>query len=97
MIGCLYRQAAPGEVDTIHSYKREGQLRAANAVGCVMLGDLNVHHRKWLKYSNRNSLEGQELSTVCKDLGLTQLVRELCRGGGGGGVSPTLCFPASLG
>ena len=67
---------APGEVDTFHGFTKEGLLHAANAVGCVVLGDLYVHHRKWLKYSNRNSLEGQELCAVCKELGLTQPVRE---------------------
>ena len=59
--GCWCRPPAPGEVDTIRSFKKEGQLHAANVVGCVVLCDLNVHHRKWLNYSNRNSLEGQEL------------------------------------
>ena len=39
-IGRWYRPPAPGEVDTIL------QLHAANAVGCLVLGDLNVHHRK---------------------------------------------------
>ena len=49
-------------------------------MGCVLFGDVNIHHRKWLKYSNRNSLEGQELCAVCKELGLTQLVHEPTRG-----------------
>ena len=47
--------------------------------GLCCAGDPNVHHRKWLKYSNRESLEGQELSAVCK-VGLTQLIREPTRG-----------------
>ena len=51
VIGCWYRPSAPGEVDTIRSSQKEGQLHAANAVGCVVLGD----HRKWLKYSNATS------------------------------------------
>ena len=42
MIERWYRQPAPGEVDTIRSFKIEGQLHAASAVGCVVLGDLNV-------------------------------------------------------
>ena len=39
VIGCWYRPPAPGEVDTIRSFKKEGQLHAANAVGCFVLGD----------------------------------------------------------
>ena len=81
VIGCWYRPPAPGEVDTIRSFKREGQLHAANALGCVVLGVLSVHDRKWLMYSNRNSLEGQELCAVCKELGLTPLVLEPTREG----------------
>ena len=79
-MGCWYRPPAPGEVDSIRSSKEEAQWHAVNAVGCVPLGDFNVHHRKCLKYSNRNSLEGQELCAVCKELGMTQLVHEPTRG-----------------
>ena len=39
VIGCWYRPPAPGEVDTIPSFKKKGQLHAANAVCCVVLGD----------------------------------------------------------
>ena len=38
-----------------------------------MLGDLNVHHRRWLKFSNRNSWEGEVLCSICKEIGVTQL------------------------
>ena len=39
VIGCWYRPPAPGGVDTIRSFKKDGQLHAANAVSCVVLGD----------------------------------------------------------
>ena len=84
---------APGDVDTIRSFKKKVQLQAASAVGCVVLGDLNVNHRKRLKYSNKNSLEGQELCAVCKELGLTRLVHEPTRGG----TCTTWCFLRSRG
>ena len=105
VIGCWYRPPAPGEVDSIRSFKEEAQLHATNAVGCVLLGDLNIHHRKWLLCSNRNSLEGRELCAVCKELGMTQLVHEPTRGdhlldlvlsqllGGGGWGTPADCRP----
>ena len=80
VIGCWYRPPAPGEVDSIRSFKEEAQSHATSAVGCVLLGALNIHLRKWLKYSNRNCLKGQELCAVCKELGLTQLVHEPTRG-----------------
>ena len=44
-------------------------------MGCVALGNINQHRIwLWLKHSTRNSLEGQELCAVCKDVGPTQLV-----------------------
>ena len=46
VIGCWYRPPAPGYFDSIRSFKEEAQLHATNAVGCVLLGDLNIHHRK---------------------------------------------------
>ena len=41
VIGCWYRPPAPGEVDTVRSLKKEGQLHAANAGVCVVLGEIN--------------------------------------------------------
>ena len=76
VIGCWYRPPAPGEVDTIRSFKKKGTAACCERRGLCCAGRLNIYHQKWLKYSNRNSLEGQELSAVCKELGLTQLVRE---------------------
>ena len=74
--GCWYRPPAPGEIDSIRSLKEELQTHAAKAVGSVVLGDLNVHHRRWLKFSNRNSWEGEVLCSICKEIGLTQLIQE---------------------
>ena len=61
---------------TARSFKEEVQTHAANAAGCVVLRDLSIHHRKWLNHSNRNSLEGQDLCSVCEEIGLTQLISE---------------------
>ena len=80
MIGCWYRPPAPGEIESIRSLKEEVQTHASRAVESVVLGDLNVHHRRWLKVSNRNSWEGEELCSICKEVDLTQLIREPTRG-----------------
>ena len=45
-----------------------------------MLGDLNVHNRRWLKFSNRNSWDGEELCSICKETDLTQLIQEPTQG-----------------
>ena len=49
-------------------------------LGTIILGDLNVHHRKWLRYSTGNTQEGEVLMQTCLELGLRQIVREPTRG-----------------
>ena len=44
-------------------------------MGHLLLGDLNVHSRRWLGHSNGESAEGTELNNVCNELGLSELVR----------------------
>ena len=75
VIGCLCRPPAPGEIDSFRSLKEELHTHSAKAVGSVVLGVLNVHHRRWLKFSNRNRWEGEELCSICKEL-----IREPTRG-----------------
>ena len=36
-----------------------------NATGVIMVGDLNIHHKKWLRYSNADTTMGTELKTFC--------------------------------
>ena len=67
-------------IDSSRSLQEELQTHAAKAVVSVVLGDLNVHHRRWLKFSNRNSWEGEVLCSICKEIGLTQLIREPTQG-----------------
>ena len=47
--------------------------------GIFISGDLNVHHSKWLKFSNGNTGIGQDLQDFCQYYGLVQLVREPTR------------------
>ena len=34
--------------------------------GIVIAGDLNIHHQRWLRFSNGNSQIGVELKTLCR-------------------------------
>jgi hypothetical protein len=47
--------------------------------GIIIAGDLNIHHRKWLRYSNGNSQVGADLKSVCDQFGLWQAVKEPTR------------------
>ena len=47
--------------------------------GTCIAGDLNVHHRKWLRHSNANTQVGTDLKSFCDYHGLIQIVREPTR------------------
>ena len=49
------------------------------ATGVLMIGDLNIHHKKWLRYSNADTTMGTELKTFCDFHGFFQIVREPTR------------------
>lgn len=66
--------------DSIASFLEEFRKFSPQALGVVCVGDLNVHHRSWLKYSNRESPEGQRLKDICGEANLKQFVREPTRG-----------------
>jgi hypothetical protein len=79
LIGAWYRPPVQGEVDSIKELREEWAELSLDAVGTVIIGDLNVHHKKWLRRSARNSVEGETLHQFCLDHGLQQLVKEATR------------------
>ena len=77
---CLwYRPPAPGKTDGVDTFSEELQKHRSKTLGTSVVGDLNVHHRKWLVHSARNTVEGKKLEETCNEHGLRQLVRELTR------------------
>ena len=74
-----YRPPARGEVDSIHSFRKEYEQHRGGALGVLVVGDLNVHNQAWLRFSTCNSAEGTELENTCNSLGLRQLVKEPTR------------------
>jgi len=44
-----------------------------------LVGDVNIHHKKWLKYSRENSTLGERLWGICRETGLKQCVRDPTR------------------
>ena len=47
--------------------------------GIVIIGDLNIHHKRWLIHSSENTAIGAELKIFCDFHGLFQVVREPTR------------------
>ena len=70
----------PGEVQTISTLVAEWREHCSSALGTVIVGDINVHHIRWLRYSIRNSTEGEKMRTFCLQHGFRQLVKEPTRG-----------------
>ena len=48
--------------------------------GMLIAGDLNIHHKQWLRFSNDNTQVGADMKSFCDFHGMTQLVREPTRG-----------------
>ena len=56
----------PGSDDTvIDSFREELCKFMSSASVCVVAGDLNLHHKRWLKYSNDNSSQGDMMQNIC--------------------------------
>ena len=48
-------------------------------VGVAIIGDMNVHQKSWLKFSDGDSPEGRLLQDICATEGLGQIVKEPTR------------------
>ena len=80
LLGVWYRPPDPGEVASIRACEEEWQRLSLHVLGTILVGDLNVHHRSWLRHSARNSAEGAELWRITSACALRQIVRSPTRG-----------------
>ncbi len=71
-----YRPPCAGEIGSIHGFIEEWHELSKSCVGTIIVGDLNVHHKYWLKHSASNSVEGSVLYHFCCDNGFRQLVKK---------------------
>ena len=77
---CWYRPPKPGEIASITRFRDEYVSLREEAIGAIIIGDMNVHCASWLKYSSQgNTPEGVHLRDTCHALGLKQMVREPTR------------------
>ena len=65
----------PDDAASIASFEPECVKHADVALKRVVVGDLNLHHRAWLHYSNGDTPLGREFHGVTSRLGLCQIVR----------------------
>ena len=72
---------APGSPHNhINSFNGELERLSVGMVGNLVVGDINIWHKRWLKHSPADTLEGERLHVICKEHGLKQLVQEPTRG-----------------
>ncbi len=80
LLGAWYRPPAYGEVASIQRFEQEFQRFSQDCVSSIIIGDMNVHNLEWLRWSNRNTPEGNELENSCCLCGLAQHVNGPTRG-----------------
>ena len=69
-----------GDDEQIVEFNSEIAELKDEVLGFIVMGDLNIHHRRWLKYSNDNSHQGSLLKQNCDDHAFKQLIHEPTRG-----------------
>ena len=78
---CLwYRRPSSGETASVRRFDAELSMFSRHAVSCIVMGDMNVHNRSWLRFSSRDSAEGSMLEAICVEHGLRQVVSKPTRG-----------------
>ena len=65
LLGLWYRPPDLGEVGSVETLAEEWAELEQGAVGSLLVGDLNVHHKGWLVHSRENTPEGRALYSFC--------------------------------
>ena len=78
-IAIFYRPPDAND-DAILSLRHELAEHVSQVCGIIVLGDFNIHHRRWLRHSNANTPQGEVLQAMCQEYSLQQLVSEPTRG-----------------
>ena len=67
----------PGNSPITHitSFREKYAEHSHEFQSIIVAGDLNIHHRSWLLFSNGNTPEGDLMKNMCDDLNLRQVVR----------------------
>jgi len=74
-----YRPGA-SEFDGFSSLYSELAEYFSQISGVIIVGDLNIHHKRWLRFSREDTRIGSEMKMLCDFHGMSQLVREPTRG-----------------
>ena len=78
LLGNWYRPGVSTHDGFATLYSEMGEF-FPQVTGVVILGDLNIHHQRWLHFSRENSSVGADMKTFCNFHGLLQIVRQPTR------------------
>ena len=78
LVGVWYRPGDAGHAP-IDSCEEEHHQLSQEAMGTLLVGDLNVHHVAWLGHSSGTSTCGQRMRLAAARMGLRQIVRDPTR------------------
>ena len=71
----------PGaSLDGLENFSQELADMSQVADSVIVVGDLNVHHESWLKFSSGDTIRGRHLKDICDNFGLRQLISQPTRG-----------------
>ena len=76
---CNWYRPPGGDFTSMDSLAAEIEQVHQLCSSCIIAGDLNSHHRTWLRFSNGGSALGQKLCVISDNYGLRQLVKEPTR------------------
>ena len=79
LFGAWYRppESPHNHIETLDT---ELELLSIGMIGCLVVGDINIWHKKWLTHSPADTTEGERLHNICKIQCLKRLVAEPTRG-----------------
>eukprot|EP00959_Pyramimonas_sp_CCMP1952_P210960 4414922-Pyramimonas_sp.AAC.1 len=78
---CSTRPPEQGEVNTIHTLLKEWRGYQHQVAGTIVMGDVNVHHSQWLRFSSQGVCkEGRVLLNTCSRMGLRGKIGKPTRG-----------------
>eukprot|EP00959_Pyramimonas_sp_CCMP1952_P197441 4129141-Pyramimonas_sp.AAC.1 len=72
---CWYRRPCHGETNSIESLSEEWNSLAGQCIGSIITGDMNIHHRHWLRFSSHVPPEGTALKNWCMERGFRECIR----------------------
>ena len=79
LLGLWYRPPGAGAND-IESFEDELSRLSIDTIGALVIGDMNILQKSWLKYSPADTVDGANLHRICKEHNLKQLVLGPTRG-----------------